>query len=556
MAVMNVQSTGCTPYFCNKFEAGSNDMCTICNKKLDGFIKYKYPTPAGSSFLGSNNNLREFVVFDVSKIVPSDGKGGASHGYAHRECMEKTYGHALQEFPTPACNWVGMQGKKQLQTNEAYKYLFRKMQIYKPDNYDKGSMSFLKCIGDMGLMDSISANHKPPTGTVYRTHDGVKQCMEFVHFDKFHGMQIDPDNLDPSKRAPIMSNYTKDKAIADEMNSHREKSFNSIYGVVDYVDKLTGQAEKLNLVENEAKSIEGFSVDHVFLQQRHHGLLDTGHRWWNTAFTFRILIQGKDAGIMEFKIVDNNDRKNKRHPGKSLFVYNVAAYIAGSKLCEYVFWFAKCLALYMNRFTDIKRYDEECIKQVYLTTSSLNKAMKRSAPDAHFTEVVITKVWWDRDYFWNVPYVHTYTPGLIDFPTNIVASLPSDSYVPESVLTDNNSIVDTLLMPDIEEIDPSLKLQKNKFATGSRCRLDHRGPVDNPKYFFCPQHLVFQPKKVNTTSLATSSKPHISKVDPSSTVLRRQSARNTRHTLKNPDTPEPAKHDELPPPRFTRSSLK
>jgi len=480
-------------------------MCTICNKKLDGFIKYKYPTPAGSSFLGGTATPREFVVFDVSNIVPSDGKGGASHGYAHRACMEEKHRDALTEFPTPAFDWVGMQGKKQLQTKQAYKYLSKKMQIDQPDKYDKGSMNFFKCIGDMGLMDSIVANYKPPTGTVYRTHDGVQQCMEFVHFDKFHGMQIDPDNLVPSKRVPIMSNYTRENSIADEMNVYRTNAFKAIYGVVDHVDKLTGKIEKLNLVENEDKYIKGFSKDHVFIQQCHHGLLDTGHRWWNVPFTFRILIQGKDAGIMEFKIVDNNKVKQKLHPGKSLFVYNVAAYIAGSKLCGYVFWFAKCLALYMNRFTDIKKYDEECIKQVYLTTSSLNKAMKKHAPDALFTEIVTDKLWWDRDYLWNVPYVHTYSRGVDEFPTNIVASLPLDTYVPDSVLSDRNSILDTLLMPDISEVGLSSTLLRNQSARATRQKLDYPAPIEMHSYTFPPlepvEEHVIEPKRLTRTSL-------------------------------------------------------
>jgi len=484
MPSINVHSTDCTPYFCNKFGADSNNECTICHQKLDGFSKHKYPTAAGSS-----STPRDFVGFDVSRIVPSDGHGGSLHRYAHRECMQRLHGDtfASQEFPVPVYDWVGVKGKIELQNNKAHRYLLENLQIKKPTEYDKNSMNFFKCIGDMGLMDSIATKHKPPTGTVYRTHDGVRQCMQFVHFDKFHGMQIDPDDLDPNKRVPIMSNYTRQVDIADEMKEYRKKAFEAIYSEESFVqrfDEVTGKTERLNLIQNEAKHIEGFSKEHVFLQERHHGLLNTGHRWWNHAFTFRILIQGKDMGILEFQIVDNDSVKNKLHPGKSLFVYNVAGYIAGSKICPYVFWFAKCLALYMNRFTDIKAYNEKCIKQVYLTTSSLNKAMKRDAPGAFFTEVVTDTLWWDRDYVWNVPYVHTYSQGVDEFPTNIVASLPVDSYVPDSVRHDRNSVLDTLLMPSISELDPFLTSKKSKCTRTTRHSLDH---LEEHHYAFSPQ---------------------------------------------------------------------
>ena len=605
MRDMNVHSTECTPYFCNRFESDSNNKCTICHQKLDGFSKFKYPTPAGSL-----SAPREFVGFDVSRIVPSDRHGGALHGYAHRACMERLHAGTLTEFPVPAYSWACMKGKIELQSNKVHRYLLENMQINKPAEYDKNSMNFFKCIGDMGLMDSIATNHKPPSGTVYRTHDGVRQCMQFVHFDKFHGMQIDPDDVDPNKRVPIMSNYTTQVGIADEMKEYRKKAFEAIYSetnFVERVDELTGKTEKLNLVQNEAKYIEGFSKEHVFLQELHHGLLNTGHRWWNLPFTFRILIEGKDAGIMELKIVDNDRGKNKLHPGKSLFVYNVAAYIAGSKLCGYVFWFAKFLALYMNRFTDIKAYDRECIKQVYLTTSSLNKAMKRDAPGALFTEIVIDKLWWDRDYVWNVPYVNTYSGDANKFPTNIVASLPSDTYVPDSVLFDSNSILDTLLMPHTAtEIDPSSIFSRNQSARTTRQTLDLPNPIDIHIYVFSPPKLVkdhvlqpkasrkksakttrqtlhlpnpndihsfifappepvknpvLQPRAVTRSSLDTLLIPDIPEVDPSSTVVRTMRQRLDRcdpsnvhnHTL---SLPEPVEHDVLQPLRFTRKSLK
>jgi len=51
--------------------------------------------------------------------------------------MQKMHGDALAEFPTPAYDWVGMQGKTQLPTDKAYKYLLKNMQINKPKEYDK-----------------------------------------------------------------------------------------------------------------------------------------------------------------------------------------------------------------------------------------------------------------------------------------------------------------------------------------------------------------------------------------------------------------------------------
>jgi hypothetical protein len=437
----------------------------------------------------------------VAKVVPSDKKGGASHNYAHKSCIKQSIKPDRTELPQTQYDWVGMKGKVQTQTSQAHKFLLKHMGIDKPLEYDENSMNFFKSIGDMGLMCSNQTSQRPPTGTVYRTHYGKQQCMEFVHFDKLFGMEINPDDLNPYKRVPIMSNYVQVPDLTQQMKKYRENAFDAIYNkdsFVERLNKVTGKIEKLNLVENEAQFIDGFSADHVFIQEPHHGLLDNTHRWWNKPFTFRILIDGADVGIMEFKIIDNYSSKQKLHPGKSLFVYNVAAHAPGSNVCPYVFWFAKNLALYMNRFTDIKTYDEDRINQVYLTTSSFNKAMKRDAPLALFTEVITDKLWWNRDYFWNVPYVHTYSHAVDDFPTNIVASLAVDSYVPAGILSDSRNIIDTLLMPNDSEMDPSLDLLNNPLSRNTRRTTIDIEPVDLHEYHFnCPvlsENTVIEPE--------------------------------------------------------------
>jgi hypothetical protein len=124
--------------------------------------------------------------------------------------------------------------------------------------------------------------------------------------------------------------------------------------------------------------------------------------------------------------------------------------------------------------------------------------MKRDAPLALFTEVITDKLWWNRDYFWNVPYVHTYSHAVDDFPTNIVASLAVDSYVPAGVLSDSRNIIDTLLMPNDSEMDPSLDLLNNPLSRNTRRTTIDIEPVDLHEYHFnCPvlsENTVIEPE--------------------------------------------------------------
>jgi hypothetical protein len=130
--------------------------------------------------------------------------------------------------------------------------------------------------------------------------------------------------------------------------------------------------------------------------------------------------------------------------------------------------------------------------------------MKREAPLAQFTEIVTDKLWWNRDYFWKVPYVHTYSHGVDDFPTNIVASLAVDTFVPAGILSDSRNIIDTLLMPDDSEIDPRLDSSRNNSTKVTRRTTCCNDLEDLHEYSFsCPalsENTVIQtePMKVLT----------------------------------------------------------
>ena len=485
MSRPTVQPSQCTPYFCNEFHNPGNGKCTICNERIKDKHTFQYPVPAGSAFGIFQNSPRKFTAFNVEKVVPSDMSSGKSHQYAHKQCMHSA-GKTIDSPHDPLpFKWTAERGKKQRQTEVAHTFLKDKMGITDPKSYNTDGMAFLQGIGDMGLMHKELFNHKPPMATAYRIFEGTHQCMEFVHFDKFYGMKMNPDATDTSERCPLIAHYHALERTQREMAHNRSNGFHSIYTgkkFIDHFNLKTKMWEVLSLAEYEALWTKGFGPDTIFVQQRHHGLLDTTYRWWNEAFTFRILIDGVDVGLVEFKIMDNYSRKDKLHQGKSLFIYNVIGHKKGLRLLPYVFWFAKVLALHMNRFSDIRTYDQDDIKQVYLTTSSTNPAMNTHAGPCNFTEVVTKKVHWDRDYFWNVPYVPTHNKGVDQFPTNIVAWMAPETYIPSAFYCSRNNILDKTLLPTAAE---TVIFTSNTLPTrASRGRLTTGEPYEPPVYKF------------------------------------------------------------------------
>jgi hypothetical protein len=460
MSALNLRASGCTPYFCNEFEKNNNGKCSLCKKTLTDTHQYKYPVPAHSVYADETETPDHFVALNVQKIIPSDNMGGKSHRYACASCVSKQKKIKVPDLSSYPCSWVEETDILEAQILEGNRIASEDLRVDDVDSYHPNAMNFLRQIGDMGLSDADVSNQHPPMATIYREIDEVKQCIEFVHFDKFYGMKIDAKHPDPSKRSPCFGNYEHHSKLLEMRKKKNAISFGKIYDetkFVNYFNKKTKQTHLLNLLENERQdtaSGPGFGAHSVFKQEQNCKLSDRECRWWDQPFSFIILNSGVEVGMIEFFIMNHDSRNDLHHKGKSLFIYNIAADVPGHKITQCALWFAKYLALYLNRFTDISTEGSGRIKRVFLSTSKLNRAFERDAPKCGFTVLSTLKEWWDCDYYCDLPWVQRYRQGSDVFPTNITGTGPEGSYINPEIYKDSTTILDSVLRPAPGEIDP------------------------------------------------------------------------------------------------------
>jgi len=474
-----VQQTQCSPYFCNEFQESGHAICTICKQPITDFYNLEYPTPASSAFGHLQPSPRRFAVFNTDKIVPSDTSSGRLHQYAHRACMLQA-GRAVSTTHDPVpFEWSEIKGKKTTQVTQVHRFMSEKMGIPKPTDYDPNATAFLMGLGDMGLLDKGRFNRQPPMATAHRIFLGKPQCMEFVHFDKFYGLSMAYDAADTPQRAPLMPNFSAVSAKQAAIQTKRKDAIKRIYPddkIIKHYNKELKTWQMLSVLEWERIETQDFDPDHLFGQEEHHSLLDTSYRWWHHPNTFHILIDGEEVGLVELFVKDNNVVKDKLHQGKSLFVYNIIGHRSKLVLLPYVFWFAKVLALYLNRFSDMQESDSSRIRRVYLTTTSGNKAMSEHAVPSDFTKVPNGNQHWDTDYVWEIPFVPIYTQGTDEFPVHIRATLAPNTFIPNAMVCSKENVVDRSLLPTKQETAQHIA------SIGVSSRKKNRAvPSDNPR---------------------------------------------------------------------------
>jgi len=379
--------------------------------------------------------------------------------------------------------WNGIKGKKTSQVTQVHRFMSEKMGIPKPIQYDPNAAAFLMGLGDMGLLDKGRFNRQPPMATAHRIFLAKSQCMEFVHFDKFYGLRMAYDAADTQQRAPLMPNFAAVPAKQEAILSKRQDAIKRIYSddkVIWYYNEKLKMWQMLSVLESERIQTEDFDPDHLFAQEEHHSLLDTSYRWWHHPNTFHILIDGEEVGLVELFVKDNNVVKDKLHQGKSLFIYNIIGHRSKLVLLPYVFWFAKALGLYLNRFSDMQESDGSRIQRVYLTTTSGNKAMTKHAEPCDFTEVPNGNQHWDTDYVWEIPFVPMYTQGNDKFPMHIRATLAPDTFIPKEFVCSNENVVDRSLLPTDEETTQHIASIGMSSRQMGRMALDETAPDSNP----------------------------------------------------------------------------
>ena len=149
-------------------------------------------------------------------------------------------------------------------------------------------------------------------------------------------------------------------------------------------------------------------------------------------------------------------------------------------LLPYVFWFAKALGLYLNRFSDMQESDGSRIQRVYLTTTSGNKAMTKHGELCDFTEVPNGNQHWDTDYVWEIPFVPMYTQGNDKFPMHIRATLAPDTFIPQEFVCSSENVVDRSLLPTDEETTQHIASIGMSSRNKGRMALDETAPDSNP----------------------------------------------------------------------------
>jgi len=474
MSARNLRASGCTPYFCNEFDKNDNGNCFLCHKPLVGMHRYKYPVPARSVYGAESRTPEYFAALNVQKIIPCDNMGGQSHRYACASCVSKQTKIKAPDLSLYPCPWVGEHGIEDKQIEEGNRIGRADLGIVNVRSYHPNAMNFLRQIGDMGVSEADVANQHPPMATLYREINKVKECIEFVHFDKYYGMRIDTKDITPGKRSPCFENYRHYDTLLHTRTAKNAILFANIYDenkFVEYFDEDSKQARTINLLENErlpTASGAGFGAASIFKQEENHKLLDRKHRWWDYPFSFIILNCGLEIGMIEFFITNHDSSDDLHHEGKSLFVYNIAADTKGHRITQCALWFAKHLALYLNRFTDVSTQGTGHIKRVFLSTSTLNTAFERDAPKCGFTRMTTLKKWWDCDYYCDLPWVQRYGQGTDVFPTNITGTGPEGSYLHPDMLQDRKTIVDRALRAAPGEVNPYHGQKHEDYGTKKR----------------------------------------------------------------------------------------
>jgi len=367
---------------------------------------------------------------------------------------------------TKSFNWIPdkFDEKKQIKYGNAW--LKNTMHIDHPESADENLKKFVFGLGDMGLLQEIFFNYTAPSGVVYRTYKGENQIIEFVHMDKFYATSLNIEDDDALKRFPLWTSYIHDNDKLESLRKKRLLAFDKIYP--DAEKRLYKMSEGKKKVENllsvrehESLLVEKFSSESILKQDQQQELMDTEHRWWDGDLTFRMILNSKEVGLIEFMVKENAGPCRAR----SLFLYNVVSFGYGHNLTPEFLWFSKHLAVWMNRFTDVTRNYKTQIQNVYLTTSHLNKAFEIQSKPSGFIRKSNVNVFWNVYYYWKIPCLTKYEMGSDAFPTNII-SIQNRSSLDASLLSDilanRNKIIDENLMPPDSQIQQNIPRSSNR----------------------------------------------------------------------------------------------
>jgi len=458
---MKVNPSKCLPYACNRIEIGKTDYCVLCHKQITDFHYLNYPVGAHGSDEIIQEKHNRFVVFDPTKVSCLDDPSGSHHRYAHAQCI-KDYHITSRKSSLEQKNfkWIpeSLCEKKQIQYGNAW--LKNTMHIEHPESADENLKNFVFGLGDMGLLQENLFNYTAPSGAVYRTYKGENQIIEFVHMDKFYATSLNIEDDDVLKRFPLWTSYIHDNDKSESLRKKRILAFDNIYPDTEKrlykISEGKKKVEKLLSVrEHESLLVENFSSESILKQDQQQELMDTEHRWWDGDLTFRIILNSNEVGLIEFMIKENAGPCHAR----SLFLYNVVSFGYRLNLTPEFLWFSKHLAVWMNRFTDIRRNYQTQIQNVYLTTSHLNTAFETQSKPSGFIRKSNKNVFWNVYYYWRTPSSTKYEKGSDAFPTNIVSIQNRSSFdasLLSDILSNRNKNIEKNLMPPDSQIQQNI----------------------------------------------------------------------------------------------------
>jgi len=450
---MNVETTGCLPFACNHIIPNVNDRCAVCFTKLP-FITHEYPVPAHSSFEVPPSPTH-YVTFDPRLVVPADISNGRNHLYVCKNCkmpgrpkQGPKQNLALYKYMrTP-----GIAGQIEKANGNAWfdKHVHPGL---KRKEYPVATWNYLMGLGEMGAFEANSSKTKAPMGTMYRVYKNEEQKIEFLHLDKFYGKQIQGKHADPTYWFPLWLSYRTDPVMMGHMEELRKKCYSLIYSKERHVECDVGPAVEnntqiYNLEEHETKFIKNFGLHSVLNYQAHATQLDANYRWWNGHMTYRVLINGEDTGLVEFKLKRTEKKRKFGELGNlemtnSLYLYNVAAFKVGNDLTPHCLWFAKHLAMWINKFSDIRSVDGYSLDNVYLTTSTRNSAFSKAQQGSGFYKVPNEDVYWDVHYCWDLPRLEQASPLELANPPNHIIGVSCNLQLIDDIVKDPANVLDS-----------------------------------------------------------------------------------------------------------------